>query len=201
MEEMKNTPRRWTAGLALCVLAGSTFAQNAAANKGNAEDEAGFKQFTARVNDYLKLHKAVEKEIPAAKKKEESPEMITAQQQMLARKLRERRPQAKVGDIFTHESREAFRHVIKTVFHDPKTGTATATKHSTDRQRRTAKLVRLRVNGNYPDADAETTFPPALLQKLPALPDELAYRIVGRDLVLVDWRANMVVDLLHEVIP
>jgi hypothetical protein len=39
------------------------------------------------------------------------------------------------------------------------------------------------------------------LQELPPLPEELAYRIVGRDLVLVDSKANLVVDLLHEALP
>jgi len=40
-----------------------------------------------------------------------------------------------------------------------------------------------------------------LLQKLPTLPDELAYRIMGRDLVLVDSKANLVIDLFHEALP
>jgi hypothetical protein len=59
----------------------------------------------------------------------------------------------------------------------------------------------LRVNGIYPDPIAETTFPATLLQKLPVLPDELSYRIVGRTLVLVDKKANLVVDLLHRALP
>jgi hypothetical protein len=36
---------------------------------------------------------------------------------------------------------------------------------------------------------------------LPTLPDELAYRIMGRDLVLVDSKANLVIDLFHEALP
>ncbi|MDP9268194.1 MAG: hypothetical protein M3P27_07680 [Acidobacteriota bacterium] len=183
------------------AVAGAAAVQGTAASKEQAEDAASFKEFTARVNEYLKLHKAVEKQLPAMKDKEALPEMITAHQQALARKLAEKRPNAKPGDIFTHRSREAFRHVIRGVFRNPKTGTVTTTVSSINRQRRTAKAVPLKVNGNYPDAEAETTFPPALLQKLPLLPEELAYRIVGRDLVLVDLKANMVVDLLHEVIP
>jgi len=167
------------------------------ATKPSAEDAARFKEFSARVADYVKLHKAVEKEVPALKGKEELPEMISAQQQALARKIREKRPNAKPGDVFTHASREAFRHAIRGVFRDPQT----STKITTDRQRVTGKPVRVQVNGIYPDADAETTFPPTLLQKLPALPEELAYRIVGHDLVLVDRKANLVVDLLHEAIP
>lgn len=199
MRTKKRVPYRGFALLATLSLAaaGMLLGQGAAPNKGQADDVAGFKEFTGHVDDYLTLHKAVEKKLPSLKSREELPEMIAAHQQALARKIREARPHARPGDIFTPASREAFRHVIRGVFQDPQT----ATKRATIRQRARAPSVRLRVNGVYPDAVAETTFPSTLLQKLPPLPDELAYRIVGRDLVLVDRRANLVVDLLHEALP
>ena len=37
---------------------------SAAATKQQADDAAGFKEFTVRVQDYLTLHKAVEKKLP-----------------------------------------------------------------------------------------------------------------------------------------
>jgi hypothetical protein len=40
-----------------------------------------------------------------------------------------------------------------------------------------------------------------LIEILPALPPELAYRRVGRDLVLVDLRANLVIDVLRGAVP
>lgn len=179
------------------AAAGGLAGQKAAPNKEQTDDAAALKEFTGRVEEYLKLHKTIEKQLPAMKSKEELPEMIAAHQQALARKIREARPHARPGDIFTRATREAFRHVIRSVFQDPQTAPARATI----RQRETVKGVRLQVNGIYPDALAETTFPPSLLQKLPTLPDELAYRIVGRDLVLVDSKANLVVDLFHEALP
>jgi hypothetical protein len=180
------------------LLAGQDAAPNVAAvpSKEQADDAAGFKEFTVRMEEYLALHKTVEKKLPAMKNKEELPEMIAAHQQALARMIREARPHAKPGDIFMPAAREAFRHVIRSVFPDSQTAA-----RATTRQRDRVKEVRLRVNGIYPDAVAETTFPPTLLQKLPTLPDELAYRIVGRDLILVDTKANLVVDLLHEALP
>jgi septal ring factor EnvC (AmiA/AmiB activator) len=171
--------------------------QDTARNKEQADDAAALKEFTGRVEEYLKLRKTIEKQLPAMKSTEELPEMIAAHQQALARKIREARPHARPGDLFTRATREAFRHVIHSVFQDPQSGTARAAI----RQRKTAKEVRLQVNGIYPDAVAETTFPSILLQKLPTLPDELAYRIMGRDLVLVDSKANLVVDLFHEALP
>jgi hypothetical protein len=175
------------------VLAG----QDAARTKEQTDDTAAFKEFTGRVEEYLNLRKRIEKQLPAMKSKEELPEMIAAHQQALARKIREARPQARPGDVFTRPAREAFRHVIRTVFQNPQTATARAVI----RQRDPVEEVHLRVNGIYPDAVAETTFPSTLLQTLPTLPDELAYRIVGRDLVLVDSKANLVVDLFHAALP
>ena len=198
MRTKRRVPRFALLTALALAAAGALAGQGVAPNKEQTDDAAGFKEFSARVDEYLKLHKTVEKQLPALKTKEELPEMIVAHQQALARKIREARPHARPGDIFTHAAREAFRHVIHSVLKDRPEAAAV---RSTIRQRDTVKPVRLRVNGIYPDAIAETTFPPTLLQKLPVLPDELSYRIAGRDLVLVDRRANLVVDLLHEVLP
>jgi hypothetical protein len=40
-----------------------------------------------------------------------------------------------------------------------------------------------------------------MLQKLPKLPEEVAYRAVSSDLVLLDVKANLVVDYLRGVLP
>ena len=42
---------------------------------------------------------------------------------------------------------------------------------------------------------------PGFLWTLPALPEELQYRFVGRDLILLDVHANLVVDILRDAIP
>ena len=41
----------------------------------------------------------------------------------------------------------------------------------------------------------------ALLRKLPDLPPELEYRLVGRSLILRDVKANLIVDILRDVVP
>jgi len=199
MRAKRRTPFRGLALVAALSLSAAVVlvGQGAAPSKEQTDDAAGLKEFAVRVQNYLKLHNAAEKQLPHLKSKEELPEMISAHQEALARKIREARPHAEAGDIFTRAAREAFRHIIRSVFQDPQNATA----RTAIRQRATATEVRLQVNGNYPDAIAETAFPPTLLQKLPTLPDELAYRIVGRDLVLVDRRANLVVDMLHEALP
>jgi hypothetical protein len=184
--------------IAVLLAAGGALArQGATAGKEQREDAANFKEFLNRVQDYVKLHKTVEATLPPLKPKEELPEMITAHQQALARKIRQARRNAKLHDIFTKESHEAFQHVIRSTFRGPEADHALATVRQGD----PVKEVHLKVNQVYPDGVPHTTVPPTLLQKLPKLPDELEYRIVGRDLILLDVRANMVVDLLKEILP
>jgi hypothetical protein len=60
--------------------------------------------------------------------------------------------------------------------------------------------VQVAVNGTYTDAPVATT-PPSFLQKLPALPDQLSYRFVGRHLTLRDNESGLVVDYLLNVAP
>ena len=63
------------------------------------------------------------------------------------------------------------------------------------------KGLKVDVNGIYPTTIPLATFPPALLRKLPDLPPELEYRIVGRSLILRDVKANLIVDILRDVVP
>jgi hypothetical protein len=184
--------------MAVLLAAGGALArQGAASGKEQKEDAAGFKEFLDRVQDYVKLHKTVEATLPPLKPKEELPEMISAHQQALARKIRQARPPSERHDIFTKLSREAFRHAIRSTFRGPEANHAIATMQ----QGAPLKEVHLKVNEVYPDGVPHTTVPPTLLQKLPKLPDELEYCIVGHDLILLDVRANLVVDLLREILP
>ncbi len=170
--------------------------QSAASTKEQGEDAAGFKEFTDRVQEYVKLHKGVEATLPPLKPTD-LPEMIAAHQQALARKIREARPRARRGDIFTPKADQAFRRAMRREFQ----GSHAAHARATIQQGAPLKEVRLQVNQPYPEAAPYTTVPPTLLLKLPKLPDEVAYRIADRDLVLLDVKANLVVDLIPKAIP
>ncbi|MEO8500331.1 MAG: hypothetical protein ABI565_05400 [Vicinamibacteria bacterium] len=61
--------------------------------------------------------------------------------------------------------------------------------------------VDVRVNAPYPSGAAHSTMPPSLLLVLPVLPPWLHYRFVGRDLVLVDSVAQLIVDFLPNAAP
>jgi hypothetical protein len=177
-----------------CVL--STRAQGPVSTKEQSEVTAGFKVFLDRVGTYATLHKSIESTLPAVKSTD-LPEMITAHQLALARKIREARPSAKRGEIFTEHATRAFRITIREEFQGPQGRNA----RTTIRQGAPLTKLHLQVNEPYPDGVPFTTVPPTLLLRLPKLPDQVAYRIVGRDLILLDVAANLVVDEIPEVIP
>jgi hypothetical protein len=53
----------------------------------------------------------------------------------------------------------------------------------------------LRVNDRFPWLAANAMWP-LMIAALPPLPEELEYRFVGRDLVLLDVHAGLIVDIL-----
>jgi hypothetical protein len=156
----------------------------------------GFQEFSDRVQKYVQLHKSVEATLPKLKSTNE-PELIVAHQKALARKIKAVRVHAKQGNIFTPAASEAFRKAMSIEFQGPHAQHAQATMN----QGAPLKKVRLRVNQIYPDSTPYTSVPPTLMQNLPKLPEEVAYRAVSRDLVLLDAKTNLVVDFLINVIP
>ena len=66
--------------------------------------------------------------------------------------------------------------------------------------RSSAATAAVAVNGSLPwGAAIELT--PSLLAVLPALPQELEYRLIGRDLILWDTGIDLVVDILVDALP
>lgn len=51
-----------------------------------------------------------------------------------------------------------------------------------------------RINGSYPKDKPVSTVPANLLGILPALPEDIQYRFLGRNLILLDVRANVILD-------
>ena len=156
----------------------------------------GFQEFSHRVQKYIQLHKSVEATVPKLKTTNE-PELIVAHQKILARKIKAARLHAKRGAIFTPAAREAFLKAISSEFQGPQAPHAKATI----KQGAPLKKVHLHVNEIYPESIPYTSVPPTMLQNLPKLPEEVAYRVVSSDLVLLDVKANLVVDYLPGVIP
>ena len=86
------------------------------------------------------------------------------------------------GEIFVPEVASLFRRRL-----------AAVTLGSRDATPQLAVMVGVRLG-----VGRGARLPKPMAAVLPALPDELEYRIVGRDLVLVDVRAHLVVDALRD---
>ncbi|HLV96160.1 MAG TPA: hypothetical protein VKS44_13285 [Candidatus Acidoferrales bacterium] len=176
--------------------AGGCFARDQQAAKASPEDVAGFKEFSANVQRYVDLHKRLEKSLPKLKNNA-SPELIASHQQALAKKIQAARGNARDHDIFVPKAAKAFRDAIDREFQ----GSLARNARATIQQGDPLKDVQVEVNQIYPRGLAYTSVPPTLLLKFPKLPEELAYRIVDHDLLILDLKANLVVDVLREVLP
>lgn len=183
--------------LVLCIAAARLVAgQGAAPGPARADETAGFKEFSDRVQAFLKQQKAIEAGLPALKSTD-LPEMIAAYQQARARKIQEARPNAKAGNLFTPAACEAFRRASRASIELTDGPSARPEQQPDDPN----QAMRLLVNGIYPDTEPRTTFSPVLLAAFPPLPADLAYRIVGRTLLVVDVKSRVIIDVAHLILP
>jgi hypothetical protein len=157
-------------------------------------DALVLQDFKHCIDKYMELHKRLEKDTPPLKKVDD-PAKIQASQQALATAIRSERAGAKQGDIFTPEIAERLRRLI----HPEVTGAKGAKTKEAMKEDAPPAIV-LKVNTPY-TADALPTVPPNVLANLPQLPEDLEYRILGRDLILRDVHANLIVDFVPRIIP
>jgi hypothetical protein len=116
---------------------------------------------------------------------------------VLAMKLREARKDARQGDIFTPEIRQLFRRLMYPEVKGPE---GRETKAAITEESHELKTVTLKVNAKYPDTAPLMTVPPNILAALPKLPEDLEYRFVNRNMILLDTHANLIVDFVPNAI-
>jgi hypothetical protein len=176
------------AGAGLATVQGQTVNQDAKA----------MAEFTERVNQYAALHKKIEDTLPKLST-EATPEEIDKNQRNFAQLLASARKTAKVGDVFTPAMQAVARRLMERVFQN-----AVSRKQLRDSvmdENPTPAQIKLAVNARYPDEVPLSTMPPEVLKGLPALPEELEYRFVGENLILLDPHAHIVVDYVTRALP
>ena len=162
-----------------------------------AADQQAVATFAAAVDDYVAMQRRLKRAaLPVAMIAD--PEQAEAAAEEFRLLLRDARPQARQGGFFPPAVADVFRFRIRLALRE----------HAYDLEAMTAAV----------DAEASTTGwwtpianqplpltgPGAawpLLTQLPELPSELEYRLVARDLVLLDIDANMVLDILDVALP
>ena len=151
-------------------------------------------EFKRRIDAYMKIHNEAESKIPSLRKTDD-PKEISDREKALGQMIMTLRANAQPGDIFAPDYQPYFIKIIQDDFKP---------RSAADRKAMISELpknMKVDINTVYPTTMPLETFPPALLRKLPDLPPELEYRIVGRSLILRDAKANLIVDILRDVVP
>ena len=168
---------------------------------GMAHQAEALRHFEEEVAEYAELHaKQVAKlgaRLPA-----DAEETIAAQK-ALAHAIAAKRAEARPGDVFRPEVQPLLRQLIAEQLQGPDALDARRTLLEGDLEDEDSVPVPVvvRVNAEYPPGAPRSTVPPSLLLTLPPLPECLHYRFVGRDLLLVDSVAQLIVDVLPAAAP
>jgi hypothetical protein len=151
--------------------------------------------FLERVEAYVALHRQLEGPLP--------PEVVTddvkvlfVPREALAAAMRKARARARQGEIFSPAVARDFRIIVATTVET--NGIDDLLSIVEDEN---SVNIPARVNGDYPAGRSVSAMPPCLLAEFPPLPNELQYRFVGRDLVLWDVHAGLIVDFVPDAIP
>lgn len=124
------------------------------------------------------------------------PEDTLERMNILAGVPREDRRPPREGELFTPEVAKLFKRLLFTTLASEETNTGDLIAR--DKDALCAPPLRV---GEPPPRGIGRTLIPSLANGLPPLPEELEYRLVGRDLVLVDVPSNLVVDVIRAALP
>ena len=165
-----------------------------------AQTTASWPEFQDRVGAYLKVRKAAAGKVPKLKAKATAEE-IAVHKKSLAKAVRAARTGAQQGEIFTSSTERRIREITREEMKGSTGASAKKTAKTGNPAYEAAPPVHLQANGAYPDSAPVSTMPPALLLRLPELKPPLSFRFVGRDLVLLDSDAGIIVDFITDAIP
>ena len=146
--------------------------------------------FSTRVSEYFELRRELEKTLPAMAVTDDVSEIRRAIR-ALAKEIRLARKGAKQGDIFTPRISVEFRRVLL--------GEVDANTWEAIMDDNPGELSN-HINGNYPEGEPLSTVPPNILAVLPGLPADIQYRFLGRNLILLDTRASVILDRISYAI-
>jgi hypothetical protein len=159
------------------------------------EDAAALSTLNDRLRDYIALHVKLEKSLPKLPD-DATPLQIDKNQRAFENLMRKTRSTAKQGDIFTAQAQPVIKKLMANVF-----GGDEGKQLKLSIMDENPTSVKLAVNGRYPDTVPLSTVPPQILQTLPKLSEDLEYRFVGNDLILLDTHAHVIADFIPNAFP
>jgi hypothetical protein len=178
--------------LAIILLTSALLASSITAQP---NDERAFMRYRAAVDAYAILHREAASALPSGSLCG-GPEQVELIRLELTREIRNLRGDAHEGDIFDADVSVVLRARLTRALADDEGEDAVSVADFDDPERRPYPIE---VNGFFPWESG----PPrgrGLFWALPSLPEELEYRMLGRDLLLLDVQARLVVDILRDAI-
>ena len=180
----------------LCVGIAMSGASSPHAQVAAMPDEAAaIKQFETAIADYMELRRRLANENPTPVPNSSSVQLNNASD-ALAAAIQRSRENAGVGDLFVPPVTMVFKRTVDDAIRTANLRQALAT---IDDEEPTIRAPKIHLR--FPSGSQLATTPPSLLILFPTLPKELEYRIVGRNLVLRDVDAAMILDYIPDLIP
>jgi hypothetical protein len=183
-------------GIFVVVLAASQGCGAGRAGSGVNASSGPLREFRQRIDTYMDLREDIVDEVGSAEVTRDV-SVIRAREDALAQRIRAARGNAKHGDIFTPDVRVLFRRLMRPELKG-EDGPDIRARLSDDAPAPGA--VPVDVNAKYPAGVPVATMPAHLLGVLPVLPRELEYRFVGKDLILLDRPADVILDYIRNAI-
>jgi hypothetical protein len=156
---------------------------------------APLQEFQTRLDRYLALRSSLSGKLKPLSSTPNAAELVS-RQEALASAMKAARMHAKRSDLVPWPAAQLIATIVRDDF---KRRNPTAKMGVFD-EVPAVKGASL-INRTYPADAALPTAPPLLLMNLPRLPDNLQYRFVGRDVVLLDGDLQLVVDYIPNVLP
>lgn len=198
--DMRTTVRRALgisvlASALACLLPLPSSAQTAGGDNAPVNEYgAAVKDFRDRAQAYLDQQKDIAKGLPPLKSTDD-PAELTSREDELGKRIALARATAKPGDFIGKDLEPYVRAAIKKDW---------ANRPADARQAVGEDLPPnsvAKINAAYPKDQPLSTVPASLLAALPPLPEGLEYRLVRRHLIVRDVTANLVVEVLPNVLP
>src|SRR5687767_6697613 len=170
------------------IIMSSTSSPHAQVAIAVPDEAAAIKQFETAIADYMALRRRLANEAPNPVPNSSSVQLNSASDK-LADAIERSRQNAGVGDLFVAPVTVVFK---RTVDDAVRTANLRQVLATIDDEEPTIRAPKIHLR--FPAGSQLATTPPSLLDLFPTLPKGLEYRIVGRNLVLRDVDAALILD-------
>lgn len=161
----------------------------------SVDEVAALAQFDAAIAKYMALRQRLRNELAGPVPNSTAPELTRASDNIAAA-IQRARAGARQGNIFSAPVTMVVKRWVDDVIRRDNLGPML-----TDIDDETPTLKAPSIHLRFPAASQMATMPPSMLARLPALPKELEYRIVGNYLVLRDVDAALILDYIPAAVP